>query len=107
MRSRPPSSAATAPDQKTSPKTLATRKADPADQLLEVERVAVGQAREALDRRLGELVAEDVTHEPLDRAAAQLLEVDLVQAALGPEPREQLADLGARQRQHEQRPLSQ
>ncbi len=77
-----------------------------ADQLFEIERVATGLLDDPRDQRVAR-VLEHAAHEPLAALLGQLVEPQLVQAALGPQPREPLVHFGPREREHEQRPIVQ
>jgi len=78
-----------------------------ADQLLEIERVALGQPHEPLDERRLRAIAEHVAHEPLAGLLAELLERELLERPLRPDPGEQLVHLGARQREDEEGAVAQ
>ena len=77
---------------------------DRADQLLEVERVAAGAVDEPRHRLLV-YVAERLHDELAGGAPGELAELQLGHGALRPESREEIVDLGARERQHHQRPV--
>jgi hypothetical protein len=78
-----------------------------ADQLLEVERVALRLAHDALDRLHRDRVAQHLAHDALAALAQELAEGHPVQADLVPEPREQLAHLGPREREQQDRRVGQ
>jgi len=80
---------------------------DGADQLLEVERVAVGLLDQALHGVAADGVAQHLAHQPLAGLAAELLEPELLDVlALRPQLGEDLEHLGARQREYHPRLLA-
>src|SRR5690348_7774024 len=71
---------------------------DRADELLEIERVAAGLLDYACDEHVVGAIAEDLADELLAAAPRELVEAQLLEAALGPQAREQLVDLWACER---------
>ena len=76
-----------------------------ADELLQVEGVAIRALDDASERGLVDPVAQDFAGQLLGRAPGERAEPDLPELALFPQIRKLLAHLRARQREHHERPI--
>jgi hypothetical protein len=78
-----------------------------ADQLLEVRRVAVRVLDQLAQRVFLDAVAQALAHHLCAGPPRQAAQPDLLDTAVGPQLREQLVDLGAGEREHQQRLVEQ